>query len=209
MGRLIVDTDEIEFWAGKMFRASPLPYASVMAQLRAVTWYMSFGVWTVLETARLKMEWAELYRERFGEWGHGGGRTRAHNRLGEAWGWWALNWGGFERVQLADSPDLDGELGGRRVIGDVGQCTFMAWMDGVRGLRPHDLWVSVLDWGTQVIVEPQVEIGLMPAARMAVMLGLETQEEAMEEVFVCREHGESHVDMDWVRSWFGRWVKDV
>jgi hypothetical protein len=127
-------------------------------------------VWHVVN-APLQEDFADLWMERHGEWQHGSGRTKAHNRLGMAYAWWALyEVGGLSEINLSDSPDFSGSKplptdmhntpATVRVCGDIGKCTPVALFTGLTTLRFHDVWISVINWETQVFIQ----FGYSPSA---------------------------------------------
>jgi len=188
---------------------------SVISQLNTMTGFMGLGVWTVIEKKGcLQHDWADLYEDKYGKWNHSNGYTLQHNRLGESWAWWAIEHAGFKNVTLTDSPDIRADIDSRRLIGDVGQCTYMAWMDGAGCLGFHDLWVSVLDYDTQVIIEPHAHIGLFRSAKIALLLegkhddDAEIRERYVRDIFFCPKCKIYHYDPDVVRGWLNEWIDE-
>jgi hypothetical protein len=126
--------------------------------------------WTVIDEPGIRPEFAELWANRYGEWDHMGGYTPAHNQLGMAFAWWALHERAhFSEITLADSPDIravmphppTGDIVHNPIAvrGDIGRCSPLALAETlghVGGIdNIHDLWISVLDWRTHVVVEFQ------------------------------------------------------
>lgn len=67
-------------------------------------------------------------------------------------------------LHFSDMPDFRGSFldeGGRHhIYGDIGRVSVSTFtMDVLLMLKPHDLWISVLDEKTQVILEPDADIG--------------------------------------------------
>jgi len=209
----VLDTDhEREYWCGRMIKPSPLPYLSTMDQYRHIMSLMGHGAWTLITGAGVKREWAKMYVDKYGRWMHSAGYTEAHNNLGMAWAWWANEYSRFDKLFLSDSPDIYGELEGQRVIGDIGQCTYIAWCDGIMGsFGFHDLWISVLDYDTQVVVEAQANIGMMMSTVISTKLfptpeNIKREKENLISYFDCPLHG-SHYDMNAVRTAVMGWTE--
>ena len=119
--------------------------------------------WSVVNVLLLE-EFAEFWIERHGEWKHGSGRTKSHNELGMSYAWWALHEASaLNELHLSDSPDFSGSMllpdgvhsspTSARVCGDIGKCTPVALLAGLRTMNFHDVWISVADWQTQVLIE--------------------------------------------------------
>jgi len=111
----------------------------------------------------LKDTFTHQWAARYGVWNHSAGKTRAHNKLGMAYAWWALHEVvGLSHIELSDSPDFRGTMilpesmhGSPtevKVCGDIGRCTPVALSNGLRTLRLHDVWISVIDWESQVLI---------------------------------------------------------
>jgi len=120
------------------------------------------ATWTLAtHNEPFKEEYIKLWIENYGEWRHCNRRTKAHNNLGMAYGWWTFKeLKTFSDFKLSDAPDFKGKIVGKqlknrkfRVAGDIGQCTPSAICNGIKSLCIHDLWISVLDWNTHIIIE--------------------------------------------------------
>ena len=149
--------EERKVWAGRMFVPSP-QYSGTVATFEQIQtiffWFDLFGTWTLIENADLDLSWASLYEQVKGTWRHVGDRHRA---LGMAWAAWAIGIAEMD-ITLTDSPDIRGTWavphGTVNIVGDIGRATYSAWLDGVHSLcHPGDLWISVLDSNTQVLIE--------------------------------------------------------
>jgi hypothetical protein len=112
----------------------------------------------------LKEEYATLWEHKYGQWSHGSGNTKEHNKLGMAYAWWTLHEvGGLDEIVLQDSPDIRGRMQVPEgmhespmtveVYGDIGKCSPMAMINGLQILNFHDVWISVIDWHTQVFIQ--------------------------------------------------------
>ncbi len=120
-------------------------------------------IWFVVNES-LQEQYATLWSDKYGKWSHGSGNTKAHNKLGMAYAWWALHEvGGLDEIVLQDSPDIRGQMqipeGMHKlpmtvnVRGDIGKCTPVAMLNGLKILNYHDVWISVIDWHTQVFIQ--------------------------------------------------------
>ena len=176
-GKEIKSKSERMSWAGRMFVPSP-QYDGTIASFKQIEtifwWFDMFGTWTLIKNADLDLSYADAYRQYVGEWNHVGKR---HTELGMAWAAWALGIAEMD-IYLTDSPDIRGTWtvphGKMNILGDIGRCTFSAWMNGVHGLRkPGDLWISVLDENTQVIIEMKGYLAKAMSSLMAKRLGLQ------------------------------------
>lgn len=112
----------------------------------------------------LKEEYSTFWEYKYGNWPHGSGNTKAHNKLGMAYAWWALHEvSSLDEIVLQDSPDIRGRMNIPEGIhespmmvevrGDIGTCTPVAMLNGLKILSFHDVWISVLDWHTQVFIQ--------------------------------------------------------
>lgn len=66
-------------------------------------------------------------------------------------------------LHFSDSPDFQGTLqfkdgSSARFWGDIGQVSASTFMHTIRMLNTNDIWVSVIDSCTQIIIEPQISI---------------------------------------------------
>lgn len=177
-GKEIKSKSERMSWAGRMFVPSP-QYDGTIASFKQIEtifwWFDMFGTWTLIEKADLDLSYADAYRQYVGEWNHVGKR---HTELGMAWAAWALGIAEMD-IYLTDSPDIRGTWtvphGKMNILGDIGRCTFSAWLNGVHELRkPGDLWISVLDENTQVIIEMKGYLSKAMSSLMAKRLGLQS-----------------------------------
>lgn len=119
--------------------------------------------WSVIDIP-LQREYTRLYTSKYGQWSHGtrNAITSTHNKLGMAFARCMLNKKIFNKLELSDSPDFDAvsEINYKdknsqiNISGDVGKCTTIAIMQGLQRLENiHDLWISVLDWSTILVIE--------------------------------------------------------
>ena len=118
--------------------------------------------WSIIDIP-LKKEFSTLWELKYGKWLHGTRKVGTHNNLGMAFAWYMLENKAFREIALSDSPDFRAifthMLNGKseqniNISGDIGRCTFIAIMQGLQRLENiHDLWVSVLDWSTIIVIE--------------------------------------------------------
>ena len=153
---------------------------------RAWRWEESLRFFTVDLPAKwwlLKLKepidagFADLWAKEHGEWRHKSYRG-PHETLGMAYAWWATKNSGLKKLQLADSPDLSAECGNRRAAGDIGRCSPLAFLEGLRSLEFHSLWISVLDESTQILVEFLYHPGWFIVYNVQYGLGLSTNRDA-------------------------------
>jgi hypothetical protein len=131
-------------------------------------WYSYFAdvlinnvvYWTLVGLdKRLPYVYARAWKDKHGNWSHGTGNTGGHNELGMSYAHWALYEAAIvDEINLSDAPDFQGVMGKRILIGDIGRCSPAAFAEGLRLLHAHDIWVSVLDAETQLIIEPAYNI---------------------------------------------------
>jgi hypothetical protein len=159
------DSDKLDFLR-KML--SPFDVRSAETQLRFLRHVLVEmpTIWSIVDGTEVRPEFAKLWADRYGEWDHCRGRTRDHNQLGMAYAWWALHEHAvFSEISLSDSPDIRAVMLRSKsddslrevctVQGDIGRCTPLAICNALQGAlsKIHDLWISVLDWRTHVVVE--------------------------------------------------------
>jgi hypothetical protein len=106
----------------------------------------------------------------FPAWTHAG----EHEQIGRLY--WSFFFSAYGKrsphLQFSDAPDfrgsyLDNEQVRRNIYGDIGQISVSAFVENVLpNLRLHDLWISVLDSYSQVIVEPLVDLQALAAQAM-------------------------------------------
>ena len=103
-----------------------------------------------------------LCGDKYGKWSHGIRDTGTHYNLGMAFAWYMLFKYIFIKIELTDSPDFHtitkikstGNKLKINISGDIGKCTTIAIMQGLQRLENiHDLWISVLDWSTILVIE--------------------------------------------------------
>lgn len=102
---------------------------------------------------------SKLWECQFGKWQHGDKKRSTHNTLGMAYAWWITHIQNIRKFDLSDSPDLYGEIKHDNgnyysLWGDIGICTPCAFLTAMKTMQAGDLWVSVLSYETQVILEP-------------------------------------------------------
>lgn len=139
----------------------------------------------------LEEEWAAMWAARRGKWHHAGA---GHNALGMAFAWWALyQHQTLDELELVDSPDLVGRLANHRVHGDIGECSPGALLEGLRFSSWHDLWISVLDWNEQLVLEFDYNIGGIIHQPLLEIFNTVTGEKRLSEadlrdIYFCPEH---------------------
>lgn len=183
-GRLIDDAIEFRDWIGKMATPSR-QYGDQIGQMMTVSAWSGLCAMTLITPAVINANAsAKRYIDSKGEWFHSAGRTVAHNWLGMAWAQERIEQG--VKIDLLDSPDIRGEIDGHLIAGDVGRCTYSAWFDGFRNLRRGDLWISVIDYDHEVVLEPQIDIAnlmlLFGEARLPISDREPTRAEMLEKV---------------------------
>lgn len=92
------------------------------------------------------------------EWNH----TGRHHYLGH------LFWNDFHfhhqgQLVFSDAPDFYSELAKpdgsyNRFWGDIGKVSAQAFALTIKCMRSHDLWISIVDQRTQIIIEPFVDL---------------------------------------------------
>lgn len=175
--------------------------------LRIKHWLIEMPTkWTLLEAeGLLNKKMADLWIEENGIWEHSHSKITQHNLLGMAYAWWASNENpGIKELYLSDSPDFSGTFNNESVIkssfhGDIKSCTPNAIMNGLTYIvKIHDVWISVLDWNRQVIIE----FYYAPSSWIKSNLeGLFSQEltdtrinAKLEDVFFCKGCNTYHID---------------
>lgn len=92
----------------------------------------------------------------FPGWDHVGG----HEKIGRLyWDWFYWNHENG-KLNYSDSPDFYGEFDdGAMFWGDVGRVSASAFAMTQKGMRDHDLWITLKGNGDhQILIEPQVDI---------------------------------------------------
>ena len=165
----------------------------------------------------LKDEFADLWIEGYGRWKHSGGRTGAHNRLGMAYAWWALHEvKGLDEIHLSDSPDFRGVMTTPAnmhgtptrvsVRGDIGKCTPVAMLFSLRSLSFHDVWISVLDWETQIFIQFGYSPGRFISYRIdSLVSGIDDHFQAMKDIFFCEGCDEWSITEDSRERFMASW----
>ena len=161
-------------------------------------WFIGLPtLWTKIVLDRpIPWQYAEYWTNKHGEWGHGQGRTNKHDRLGMAYAWWIKEeQKKIPDLILSDSPDFHGTVGDKRINGDIGNCSFPGALDALFRSTFHSLWISVLDYSTQIIVEfnyaPHSYIG---GNGLTALPGFGTREQFFNECFFCPECGKYSLD---------------
>jgi len=122
-----------------------------------------------------------------------------------AFAWWALHEHAvFSEMMLADSPDIRAVMprpvtnGGVEetvtVRGDIGRCSPLAVLQGLNNLcNIHDIWLSVLDWRTHVVVE----FNYSPSSYLSYKRSPECPPDvALRKIFFCETCGAWTIDQD-------------
>lgn len=90
-------------------------------------------------------------------WRHGWGEDgeNSHTRLGRAY--WNACRSLYHELVFSDEPDFEGYLlDGHQVAGDIGVVSASTFLMALGRMRVGDLWISVPDYKTQIILENQV-----------------------------------------------------
>ncbi len=209
MNKRIEGEREKKFLLDSMINFQPALGLSTVECAQALTELlieMPVAWFTVKE--QLKEEFADLWVEKYGEWKHGSGNAKKHNKLGMAYAWWALHKvEGLSDIELSDSPDFSGSmplvLGKHKssakanVWGDIGKCTPTAIFNGLMVLNIHDIWISVIDWETQIFLQ----FGYSPARyrHLKLWAGISKPADyskATREIFFCEECDEWSITDD-------------
>lgn len=175
--------------------------------LRIKHWLIEMPTkWTLLEAdGLLSKKMADLYIKENGIWEHSHGKINQHNLLGMAYAWWASNENpAIEEIYLADSPDFTGSFNNDSVIksifhGDIGICTPNAILNGLTYLaKIHDVWISVLDWNRQVIIEFYYAPSFWIKSNLEGLFEQESTDARvnakLEDVFFCKGCNIYHID---------------
>lgn len=159
----VENKEEQEYILGDIIVPENRGSASIFEQLRHLKHVLidMLTTWSIINTT-IKKEYTMLYKSKYGTWSHGTRNTGTHNNLGMAFAWYGLNKKIFNNIELSDSPDFQviseiNNTNGKSQInisGDIGRCTTIAIMQGLQRLEHiHDLWISVLDWTTILLIE--------------------------------------------------------
>jgi hypothetical protein len=98
-----------------------------------------------------------------------------HVPLGKLyWNW--FHWKQRGSLTFSDAPDFHGRLRypdtpERRFYGDIGHVSPSAFSHTFRVLAENDLWISVIDEYTQIILEPSLSVLQICAETWTAMLG--------------------------------------
>jgi len=159
----IKNKEEQEYLLGDIIVPENRGSASIFDQLRHLKHVLIDmpTTWSIIDI-HLKKEYTVLYKSKYGIWSHGNRNTGTHNNLGMAFAYYTLNKNIFSKIELSDSPDFYAvsvikkidDNSQINIAGDIGRCTTIAIMQGLQRLENiHDLWISVLDWSTILIIE--------------------------------------------------------
>lgn len=159
----IENKEEQEYILGNIIVPENRGSSSIFDQLRHLKHVLIDmpTTWSVIDIP-LKKEFTKLYETNYGTWSHGTRNTGTHNNLGMAFAWYDLNKQIFSNIELFDSPDFQAiseikkteGISQINITGDIGRCTTIAIMQGLQRLENiHDLWISVLDWSTILLIE--------------------------------------------------------
>lgn len=97
---------------------------------------------------------AQTWREKRGEWEHGGSSSKHHNEVGMAFGQWVLDSGLFEVIHLSDMPDFHALMHGCTVLGDIGRCSAWAMLRNLQSMTMRNaLWMTVFSAKKQILIE--------------------------------------------------------
>lgn len=93
------------------------------------------------------------------DWRHTGAY---HNSLGKLWWDW-FHWKRKGTLSFSDSPDFQGTLqlpnqAPIRFWGDIGTVSALAFFESIRQMKAGDLWISIPDHETQVLLSPLVDL---------------------------------------------------
>jgi len=85
-----------------------------------------------------------------------------HPEIGQVfWNWFHYHQKG--EIHFSDSPDFFGKLRlgdwpERTFFGDIGLVSAPTFSRTIRALRAHDVWITVVDTETQIMIEPMYSI---------------------------------------------------
>jgi hypothetical protein len=145
----------------------------VTAMKVAEKWMVGRMRYTILEIDMSKYS----QRNDWPGWKH----TGHHEPLGRMyWNCFFANDNGHGVLEFSDSPDFAGTFCSSkseketRFYGDIGQVSASTFLiDVLPRMDESDLWVTVLNKNTQVILEPLCDIGDMMKKSMLDFLGIE------------------------------------
>lgn len=160
---LVDNKEEQKYLLGEIIVPENRGSASIFDQLNHLE-HMLINMpttWSLIDIP-LKNEYTILYEDKYGKWSHGTRDAGTHNNLGMAFAWYMLFKNILTKIELTDSPDFHARTEIRstdnklqiNISGDIGKCTTIAIMQGLQRLENiHDLWISVLDWSTILVIE--------------------------------------------------------
>jgi hypothetical protein len=146
----------------------------------------------------LQEKYAELWEQKYGKWSHGSGNTESHNKLGMAYAWWAVHEvNSLSDIKLSDSPDFSGSMPLPddmhdlpmmvRICGDIQKCSPVAMFKGLTTLNFHDVWISVVDWDTQIFVQFGYSVARYIQINRWSRLGkIDDYQRAIQKTFFCK-----------------------
>ncbi len=146
--------------------------------------------WTRIELDEpLPESYALSWENKHGRWEHNGNTTASHNELGMAFAWWSVyEQHNLDTISLTDAPDIRGTIGNHCFSGDIGRCSPMALHEGLLSLCAHDLWITVIDWSTQLVLEPKYNIGVLLSNSVnRGIRGKNLSEDTIKNAFFCKE----------------------
>lgn len=148
--RLITDVWEQRHVINDCINFRSTRYGDPAAFLKKVCQMVEFNAFWIVEYNRgyIPSNYKDFYLQSHGKWMHSGGYTDEHNDLGMRWAGW-MERDIAAKITLSDSPDISGVYhDGAKIVGDVGQCTSLAFLLGVTRpiLKLGDAWISVKEY---------------------------------------------------------------
>lgn len=135
------------------------------------SWLIGTSHWSILRQPMRD----DSYAPNWPRWKHVGD----HEYFGRLfWNHFHANYSG--ELILGDEPDFTGVIrwkddASTYFCGDFGQVSASVFALMIRQLRAHDLWISVLDDTTQVVIERLVDMSALYHARLT---GIETRDKS-------------------------------
>lgn len=118
----------------------------------------SIASWLIVTRAHYSILRCDMHvapkRDDWPGWNHVGG----HPEMGQLF-WNHFHWKNTGKLYFSDSPDFHGELQfpdqtSAKFYGDVGLVSAPTFMRSIKMLNEHDVWITVVDAETQIMIEP-------------------------------------------------------
>jgi hypothetical protein len=132
------------------------PWASPQAAMDTIfSWFNLAAHYTIMDDDMDKYP----ARDDFPGWKHVGNHVLYAKSY---WNWFQYHHGDYGELTFDDSPDFYGQFnfpdGVKRFWGDIGQCSCGAIARSQKQMDAGDLWISIRESGTQIIIEPTISI---------------------------------------------------